>query len=96
MQESIVQREYGCSIVQVSNQKGIRGNIGDQWSDLLEDCVGDHTFKLPNPMYFIPWKQFYSTFVFCFKKNKINISILELSLVFIVLWNLTTSNSKSI
>ncbi|XP_042404455.1 uncharacterized protein LOC121994512 isoform X1 [Zingiber officinale] len=32
----------------------IRGNVGDQWSDLLGECVGDRTFKIPNPMYFIP------------------------------------------
>ncbi|XP_058111105.1 acid phosphatase 1-like [Magnolia sinica] len=32
----------------------IRGNIGDQWSDLLGDYLGDRTFKLPNPMYFVP------------------------------------------
>ncbi|THU54727.1 hypothetical protein C4D60_Mb10t28180 [Musa balbisiana] len=31
----------------------IRGNVGDQWSDLLGDCVGDRTFKIPNPMYFV-------------------------------------------
>ncbi|ERN04259.1 acid phosphatase 1 [Amborella trichopoda] len=32
----------------------IWGNIGDQWSDLLGDNHGDRTFKLPNPMYFVP------------------------------------------
>ncbi|KAJ1292449.1 hypothetical protein BS78_02G392100 [Paspalum vaginatum] len=32
----------------------IRGNVGDQWSDLQGDCVGDRAFKLPNPMYFVP------------------------------------------
>ncbi|XP_074571517.1 acid phosphatase 1-like [Curcuma longa] len=32
----------------------IRGNIGDQWSDLLGDCNGDRIFKVPNPMYFVP------------------------------------------
>ncbi|MQM06622.1 hypothetical protein Taro_039447 [Colocasia esculenta] len=32
----------------------IWGNVGDQWSDLLGDCVGDRTFKIPNPMYFVP------------------------------------------
>ncbi|OIT04788.1 PREDICTED: acid phosphatase 1-like [Nicotiana attenuata] len=31
----------------------IVGNIGDQWSDLLGDFVGDRTFKLPDPMYYI-------------------------------------------
>ncbi|KAF8402457.1 hypothetical protein HHK36_010541 [Tetracentron sinense] len=32
----------------------IWGNVGDQWSDLLGDCLGNRTFKLPNPMYFVP------------------------------------------
>ncbi|XP_042428976.1 acid phosphatase 1-like [Zingiber officinale] len=32
----------------------IRGNVGDQWSDLLGDCAGDRIFKIPNPMYFVP------------------------------------------
>lgn len=32
----------------------IRGNVGDQWSDLQGDCVGDRVFKVPNPMYFVP------------------------------------------
>lgn len=32
----------------------IWGNVGDQWSDLQGDCVGNRTFKLPNPMYFVP------------------------------------------
>nr|GMD30457.1 acid phosphatase 1-like [Ipomoea batatas]GMD37242.1 acid phosphatase 1-like [Ipomoea batatas] len=31
----------------------IVGNIGDQWSDLLGVDVGDRTFKLPDPMYYI-------------------------------------------
>nr|ACU23922.1 unknown [Glycine max] len=31
----------------------IRGNVGDQWSDLQGECLGNRTFKLPNPMYFI-------------------------------------------
>eukprot|EP00253_Pinus_taeda_P007698 PITA_07698 len=31
----------------------IRGNSGDQWSDLSGYPFGDRTFKLPNPMYFI-------------------------------------------
>lgn len=31
----------------------IRGNSGDQWSDLSGFSCGDRTFKLPNPMYFI-------------------------------------------
>ncbi|KAL6660129.1 hypothetical protein ACP70R_002251 [Stipagrostis hirtigluma subsp. patula] len=32
----------------------IRGNVGDQWSDLQGDCPGDRVFKIPNPMYFVP------------------------------------------
>ncbi|KAL5711528.1 hypothetical protein ACHQM5_021972 [Ranunculus cassubicifolius] len=32
----------------------IWGNVGDQWSDLAGDCLGERTFKLPNPMYFVP------------------------------------------
>jgi len=31
----------------------IRGNSGDQWSDLSGYSFGHRTFKLPNPMYFI-------------------------------------------
>ncbi|XP_027335792.1 acid phosphatase 1-like [Abrus precatorius] len=31
----------------------IWGNVGDQWSDLQGECLGNRTFKLPNPMYFI-------------------------------------------
>lgn len=31
----------------------IIGNIGDQWSDLIGTNVGNRTFKLPNPMYYI-------------------------------------------
>ncbi|XP_057971301.1 acid phosphatase 1 [Malania oleifera] len=32
----------------------IWGNVGDQWSDLQGDCPGNRTFKVPNPMYFVP------------------------------------------
>ena len=32
----------------------IWGNVGDQWSDLQGNFTGDRTFKLPNPMYFVP------------------------------------------
>ena len=32
----------------------IRGNVGDQWSDLQGDCAGDRVFKMPNLMYFVP------------------------------------------
>jgi acid phosphatase len=36
-------------------QDGFRivGNSGDQWSDLTGYAVGDRTFKLPNPMYWV-------------------------------------------
>nr|GEW87031.1 acid phosphatase 1 [Tanacetum cinerariifolium] len=32
----------------------IWGNVGDQWSDLHGQFAGNTTFKLPNPMYFVP------------------------------------------
>ncbi|XP_010532228.1 PREDICTED: acid phosphatase 1-like isoform X2 [Tarenaya hassleriana] len=32
----------------------IRGNSGDQWSDLLGSSMSQRSFKLPNPMYYIP------------------------------------------
>ncbi|WCJ36437.1 HAD superfamily subfamily IIIB acid phosphatase [Euphorbia peplus] len=32
----------------------IHGNSGDQWSDLLGFSMSSRSFKLPNPMYFIP------------------------------------------
>ncbi|XP_027355921.1 acid phosphatase 1 [Abrus precatorius] len=32
----------------------ILGNSGDQWSDLLGSSVSFRSFKLPNPMYYIP------------------------------------------
>ncbi|XP_057450720.1 acid phosphatase 1-like isoform X2 [Lotus japonicus] len=31
----------------------IWGNVGDQWSDLQGECLGNRTFKIPNPMYHI-------------------------------------------
>ena len=31
----------------------IRGNVGDQWSDLLGAPEGARTFKLPDPMYYV-------------------------------------------
>ncbi|KAI3786139.1 hypothetical protein L1987_45270 [Smallanthus sonchifolius] len=31
----------------------IRGNVGDQWSDLTGSNLGDRTFKLPDPMYYV-------------------------------------------
>ncbi|KAI3727285.1 hypothetical protein L1987_67098 [Smallanthus sonchifolius] len=32
----------------------IWGNIGDQWTDITGTNVGDRTFKLPNPVYYVP------------------------------------------
>ncbi|XP_042515066.1 acid phosphatase 1-like [Macadamia integrifolia] len=32
----------------------ILGNSGDQWSDLLGYSISNRSFKLPNPMYYIP------------------------------------------
>ncbi|PKA60704.1 Acid phosphatase 1 [Apostasia shenzhenica] len=32
----------------------IHGNSGDQWSDLVGSEIGHRSFKLPNPMYYIP------------------------------------------
>ncbi|XP_043717251.1 acid phosphatase 1 [Telopea speciosissima] len=32
----------------------ILGNSGDQWSDLLGYTISNRSFKLPNPMYYIP------------------------------------------
>lgn len=32
----------------------ILGNSGDQWSDLLGSSIAIRSFKLPNPMYYIP------------------------------------------
>ncbi|GLT41717.1 hypothetical protein SLA2020_157610 [Shorea laevis] len=29
------------------------GNVGDQWSDLQGEYLGNRTFKIPNPMYFV-------------------------------------------
>jgi hypothetical protein len=31
----------------------IIGNIGDQWSDILGTNIGNRTFKLPDPLYYI-------------------------------------------
>ncbi|KAA8540336.1 hypothetical protein F0562_024745 [Nyssa sinensis] len=31
----------------------IIGNMGDQWSDLLGTNVGNRTFKVPDPMYYV-------------------------------------------
>lgn len=31
----------------------IYSSVGDQWSDITGPFVGNRTFKVPNPMYFI-------------------------------------------
>eukprot|EP00257_Ricinus_communis_P001015 XP_002510996.2 acid phosphatase 1 [Ricinus communis] len=38
----------------VSEGYRILGNSGDQWSDLLGISMSTRSFKLPNPMYYIP------------------------------------------
>lgn len=47
---------YKSEIRKQLGREGYRiwGNVGDQWSDLQGDCTGNRTFKLPNPMYFVP------------------------------------------
>lgn len=32
----------------------IQGSSGDQWSDLIGFAIAKRSFKLPNPMYYIP------------------------------------------
>ncbi|KAK6118624.1 hypothetical protein DH2020_047616 [Rehmannia glutinosa] len=31
----------------------IIGNVGDQWGDLVGENIGNRTFKVPNPMYYV-------------------------------------------
>ncbi|XP_038693190.1 acid phosphatase 1-like [Tripterygium wilfordii] len=47
--------EYKSNERRNLEMKGFRivGNSGDQWSDLLGTNVGNRTFKLPDPMYYI-------------------------------------------
>ncbi|KAK9755394.1 hypothetical protein RND81_01G022100 [Saponaria officinalis] len=47
---------YKSKIREELVQQGYRlwGNVGDQWSDLQGNFIGDRTFKLPNPMYYVP------------------------------------------
>ncbi|XP_019465345.1 PREDICTED: acid phosphatase 1-like [Lupinus angustifolius] len=48
--------KYKSSIRKQLEDEGYRiwGNLGDQWSDLQGSSSGNRTFKLPNPMYFVP------------------------------------------
>ncbi|WJX86206.1 hypothetical protein P8452_68549 [Trifolium repens] len=47
---------YKSNIRKQLEDEGYRiwGNVGDQWSDLQGNSSGNRTFKLPNPMYFVP------------------------------------------
>ncbi|KAL8516996.1 hypothetical protein ACS0TY_015290 [Phlomoides rotata] len=47
---------YKSAIRKQLTEEGYRiwGNTGDQWSDLQGEYTGNRTFKLPNPMYFVP------------------------------------------
>ncbi|KAI3755810.1 hypothetical protein L1987_55617 [Smallanthus sonchifolius] len=47
--------DYKSSSRKVLEEGGyrIRGNVGDQWSDLTGSNTGDRTFKLPDPMYYV-------------------------------------------
>lgn len=47
--------KYKSSIRKEIEKEGYRiwGNVGDQWTDLQGDSLGNRTFKLPNPMYCI-------------------------------------------
>ncbi|KAF2306611.1 hypothetical protein GH714_019791 [Hevea brasiliensis] len=48
--------KYKSDIRKQLVEEGYRiwGNVGDQWSDLQGEFLGNRTFKLPNPMYFVP------------------------------------------
>ncbi|KAI7997448.1 Acid phosphatase 1 [Camellia lanceoleosa] len=47
---------YKSEIREQLEEEGYRiwDNVGDQWSDLQGNCTGNRTFKLPNPLYFVP------------------------------------------
>lgn len=47
---------YKTTIRKQMMEEGYRiwGNVGDQWSDLQGEYSGNRTFKIPNPMYFVP------------------------------------------
>ncbi|KAD4889329.1 hypothetical protein E3N88_21402 [Mikania micrantha] len=55
------ENEHGSAVVYKSGKRKeleeagyrIRGNMGDQWSDLIGSNPGDRVFKLPDPMYYI-------------------------------------------
>ncbi|CAM8893030.1 hypothetical protein QQ045_026518 [Rhodiola kirilowii] len=48
--------DYKSGVRRKLVEEGYRlwGNVGDQWSDLQGEFSGNRTFKLPNPMYFVP------------------------------------------
>ena len=48
--------KYKSDVRKQLEEEGYRiwGNVGDQWSDIKGDYLGNRTFKLPNPMYFVP------------------------------------------
>lgn len=57
------QKDQGKTAVQYKSEqrlemikKGykLHGNTGDQWSDLQGFALADRSFKVPNPMYYIP------------------------------------------
>ncbi|KAL0720812.1 hypothetical protein Bca4012_035411 [Brassica carinata] len=47
---------YKTTIRKQLMEEGYRiwGNVGDQWSDIQGEYSGNRTFKIPNPMYFVP------------------------------------------
>ncbi|XP_077228404.1 acid phosphatase 1-like [Tasmannia lanceolata] len=53
--------DVGTSLMYKSRQRSnlveegyrILGNMGDQWSDILGSNIGNRTFKVPDPMYYI-------------------------------------------
>ncbi|KAI4338941.1 hypothetical protein MLD38_023944 [Melastoma candidum] len=46
---------YKSAVRKLLVEEGYRiwGNVGDQWSDLQGEFVGNRTFKIPNPLYFV-------------------------------------------
>ncbi|KAM1011212.1 hypothetical protein ACFX13_047338 [Malus domestica] len=47
--------EYKSAEREKLEKSGFRiiGNMGDQWSDILGTSVGNRTFKLPDPLYYV-------------------------------------------